>query len=260
MSTRHLLTLDAPVTAADVTKFLPHLENALAGNGPAVHALPRGKADQHSVGSRPLEFDDIAVVVSTSGTSGQPKLAMLSRSAITASVAATHQALGGPGRWLLMVPTSHIAGVQVLTRSIMAGYSPTVLDLSTSFRSKGFAAAVDNLLGAAGSERRYTSLVPTQLRRILDAGAEAVAQLVAFDAVLLGGSAPPPALVERAEGAGINIVESYGMTETSAGCVYDGMPLTGVQVTLGASDRIEIRGPVIFSGYHGEPELSRIAL
>ncbi|HVQ88068.1 MAG TPA: o-succinylbenzoate--CoA ligase [Actinomycetes bacterium] len=266
MSTDHLLTLDAPVTTEDVDRFLPHLQRALAGTGPAVHASSSNGSNPAALqpGSAtplaPSDFDGIALLVSTSGSTGAPKLAMLSRDAVMASVNATHSALGGAGRWLLMVPTSHVAGIQVLSRSVVAGYPPVVLDLSAGFRPTAFVEAVGRLLDDIGPEPRYTSLVPTQLRRILDAGGAAVAGLMALDAVLLGGSAAAPRLLDRAHGAGITIVQSYGMTETCAGCVYDGVPLEGVDVKLGEAGRIQISGPMVFSGYLGEPELTQEAI
>ena len=71
--------------------------------------------------------DDVAVVVSTSGTTGTPKGAMLTAAALTASADATHRRLGGPGRWLLALPAHHIAGLQVLVRSVVAGARPVAV-------------------------------------------------------------------------------------------------------------------------------------
>ncbi len=100
--------------------------------------------------------------------------------------------------------------------------------------------------------RAYLSLVPTQLGRALDAGV----RLDGYAAVLVGGAACPPALVERARAAGVRVVLSYGMTETCGGCVYDGEPLPGVEVAVGADGRIAVGGATLFAGYRfGPPQV-----
>ena len=105
--------------------------------------------------------DDVAVVVSTSGTTGHPKGAMLTGSALTASADATHRRLGGPGRWLLALPAHHIAGLQVLVRSVIAGRAPVAV--SPRFDVSELPAAV----AAMGSGPRYASLVAAQLDKAL---------------------------------------------------------------------------------------------
>ena len=107
-----------------------------------------------------------------------------------------------------------------------------------------FAAAT----AALGPGRRYTSLVPTQLRRILDAEGAAAA-LRSYAAVLVGGAALDPATRERALAAGVRVVTTYGMSETAGGCVYDGVPLDGVTVELDPDGRILLGGPTLASGY-----------
>ncbi|MGB9248419.1 MAG: AMP-binding protein, partial [Mycobacterium sp.] len=124
--------------------------------------------------------DDVALVVTTSGTTGTPKGALLTAAALTASAEATHDRLGGPGRWLLALPSYHIAGIQVLVRSLLAGTVPVELDVSTGFDISQLPSAVDEL----GSGRRYTALVATQLAKALDDPAAAAA-LAGLDAVLI---------------------------------------------------------------------------
>lgn len=257
-----LIAVDAPVDQHQVADFLAHLEAALGGRGPALLPLPPGPQslreqllDRAQLTKR-MEYDDIALVVPTSGSTGLPKLALLSRSALLASVTATHQELGGPGRWLLAVPTSHIAGLQVLSRSVVSGYPPVVMNLSDGFIIRDFIDSVQRLLNDIGPEPRYAALVPTQLRRVLETGGVAVAGLVALDAVLLGGAPAPEDVVEEAHAAGITLVRTYGMTETSAGCVYDGAPLPGVNVTIDDVQRICISGSVVFSGYRNDTKLT----
>jgi len=185
------------------------------------------------------------LVVRTSGSTGAAKDVVLSREAMLSSAHAALDRLGGGGHWLLALPAHYVAGLQVLLRSLVAGTEPVVLDEHPDFDR-----AVDAL---AGADRRYVSLVPTQLRRLLDGRAEA---LGTFDAVLLGGAAAPPAMLERAANAGVRVVTTYGMSETCGGCVYDGRPLDGVDVTADTEGRIHLRGPVLFDGYDGRPDLT----
>ena len=103
------------------------------------------------------------------------------------------------------------------------------------------------------------SLVPTQVRHLLDqpGGREALA---GFRAILLGGAAVPAGLRAEAAAAGARVITTYGMSETCGGCVYDGEPLDGVSVRIGADGRIQLAGPVLFSGYRGQPGLTAAAL
>lgn len=188
-----------------------------------------------------------AVVVATSGSTGAPKGVELSADALRASAAATHARLGGPGQWLLTLPAHHIAGVQVIVRSLLAGMRPVLRG------GRAFADAVATMTGA----RRYTSLVPTQLLRVLDDPVELEA-LLTFDAVLLGGAATPAPLLARARAAGVRIWTTYGMSETAGGCVYDGRPLDGVRVRL-VDGVIELAGPMLASGYRRDPAATAAA-
>ncbi|MCP2320666.1 O-succinylbenzoic acid--CoA ligase [Nocardia amikacinitolerans] len=247
-----LRTLPMP-TGSGLGDVLPHLREALEGNGPAWLPIPtsdRREARRLSDALSPGETidDDVALVVTTSGTTGVPKGAMLSASALRASGTATHDRLGGPGAWLLALPTHHIAGIQVLLRSILAGTEPTVLDVSGGFLPEALAGAVSGMRGT----RRYTALVPTQLIKALDApgAAEALAEL---DAVLVGGAATPLPVYERAKAAGINVVRTYGMSETCGGCVYEGVPLDGAEVRI-EDGRVLLGGAMIARGYRGQPD------
>ncbi|WP_051162678.1 o-succinylbenzoate--CoA ligase [Nocardia transvalensis] len=232
---------------------MPHLREALAGNGPAWLPVPTGdRRESHRLSNalrpgEPIE-DEVALVVTTSGTTGVPKGAMLSAAALRASGTATHERLGGPGQWLLALPTHHIAGIQVLLRSIQAGTEPVVLDVSDGFLPDGLATAIAGMTGP----RRYTSLVPTQLIKALDepSGAEALASL---DAVLIGGAPTPKPVLERARAAGITVVRTYGMSETCGGCVYEGIPLDGAEVRI-EDGRVLLGGAMLASGYRGLPD------
>ncbi|WP_456826512.1 o-succinylbenzoate--CoA ligase [Cellulomonas sp. P5_E12] len=225
--------------------LLPALAAALDGTGAAVCPVPDDAA-----GTTSSVGDDVAVVVRTSGSTGEPRAVLLSATALRASARATHERLAGPGRWLLALPTHHVAGVQVLVRSVLAGTTPVVLEPGP-FRAPAFVAAAAAL---ATDARRYTSLVPTQLVRLLE-DPDATTALATFDAVLLGGAAAAPELLARARAADVRVVTTYGMSETCGGCVYDGSPLAGVRVALDDDGRILLAGPVLADGYLGRPDL-----
>ena len=190
--------------------------------------------------AEPLE-DGADLVVVTSGTTGTGRGVLLAAAALRASAEATLERLGGPGDWLLALPVSAIAGLQVLCRSALAGRRPTVLAKDEPLA---------DALARMPRGRRYTALVPTQLRRLLAAEPEA---LRAFDAVLVGGAATDPGLLDRAREAGVAVITTYGMTETAGGCVYDGRPLAGVRVAVD-DDGVRLAGPTLALGYRGDLE------
>lgn len=245
-----------PLTS-DVRPALPALRRMLDGQGPLL--LPCAPGEEHGPGDA-ADTDDggrtAGVAVATSGSTGTPKRAILPTAALRASAEATHDVLGGPGRWLLALPPHHVAGLQVVLRSLLAGHEPAPGPVGLSgagFTAAGFARAVARA-GESGQRPRYVSLVPTQLDRVLDDPA-GTAALATFDAVLVGGAAARAELLDRAREAGARVVVTYGMSETAGGCVYDGVPLPGVRVGLdgAGSDggRIELGGSTVASGYLG---------
>jgi len=185
------------------------------------------------------------IVVETSGSTGQPKRVVLSRRAVLASGAATAARLGGTGPWVLALPMTYVAGLQVTCRSLAAGHRPVLLDDHGSL-----AGAV-----AAAGGAPYVSLVATQLVRALRSQDDTAA-LARCAAVLVGGGPVDRELRERAADGCIRVVATYGSAETAGGCVYDGLPLDGVAVAIGANGRIRIGGPTLFDGYEGDPALT----
>ena len=170
-----------------------------------------------------------AVVVGTSGSTGVPKGVELSAAALLHSARASLARVGArPGeRWLCCLPATHIAGLQVLVRSLVSGTDPVLADRADA-----------QTVASCGCA--HVSVVPTQLQRLLDVD---ISPLAGFSSVLLGGAAAPPGLLDAARAARVPVVTTYGMTETCGGCVYDGIPLDGVRVEGGDEDgRIWIGG------------------
>jgi o-succinylbenzoate---CoA ligase len=270
---RPLHAVVLPVTEAG-GRLLELLAGALDGTGPAILPLdpdlpperlaavldtfaPAAVHTADGVIQRPAAQPagpDTAVVIATSGSTGQPKGVELSAAALRHSARATLDRVGAAAgqRWLLCLPATHIAGIQVLIRSLVAGTDPVVT-----------ARAEPDVL--AGSGCAHVSIVPTQLRRLMDAD-PAAAWARGFTSVLLGGAAAPAALVGSARAAGVPVITTYGMSETCGGCVYDGLPLDGVMIATtsdgdrAGGGRIRISGPVLFSGYRGRPDLTAAAM
>lgn len=199
----------------------------------------------------PEFFTGVDLVIPTSGSSaGQPRLVGLSVEALIASAKATELALNGPGRWILALPTHHIAGAMILLRAAVADTNPQIVDTSQGFDPQALIPAIrgvtqDELPG-------YLSLVPTQLAQCLDAGEEVMDALRRLSAILVGGAATNQQLLTRALEAGLNVRTTYGMTETAGGCVYDGQPVPGTCVRAVDWDgrtRLAINGPTLMTRY-----------
>jgi len=252
-----------PVHAVLVKRATPRLAELLAaaldGTGPAIlpldAGLPAGRLarligalgpgsieDAEGVttarsGSNRGVAEGTAVVVGTSGSTGAPKGVELSAAALRYSARASLDRVGArPGeRWLCCLPATHVAGLQVLVRSLVSGTEPALAERADA-----------ETLAVSGCA--HVSLVPVQLRRLLE-GPDGRAALAGFSSVLLGGAAAPAGLLATARAARVPVVTTYGMTETCGGCVYDGVPLDGVRVEIRDDERIWIAGPVLFSGY-----------
>ena len=170
--------------------------------------------------------DGDALVVATSGTTGDPRAVVLTHDAVRASAEATSRRLEvdpTTDRWLCCLPLAHVGGLSVVTRAVVTDTPVTVHD--------GFdAGAVD---AAADAGCTLTSLVPTALLRIEPAR---------WRRILLGGSAIP---ADRPA----NAIATYGMTETGSGVVYDGSPLEGVEVQVGDDGEIHLRAPMLLRCY-----------
>ncbi|MDH6235642.1 AMP-binding protein [Cryobacterium sp. CG_9.6] len=240
-----LIPVNGP-EAVDPRELMALLREALAGRGDAV--LPsEASAEQRSMGTVPRR---VAAVIETSGSTDAPKRVMLSTDALLASAAASADALGGPGQWLLALPTHYVAGLQVLVRSIAAETTPVVLPLG-HVEPHDFAAYAETMT----EPLRYVSLVPVQLARLLDAADDPriLAVLRRFTAILVGGQAIRPEIMTQADHLGVRVVRTYGSSETSGGCVYNGIPIgnTGARVVDG---QLQLTGAVLADGYLDDPE------
>ncbi|OKX86155.1 o-succinylbenzoate--CoA ligase [Corynebacterium glutamicum] len=252
MNTRVLEAL--PVDLADPTAILGDLEDAISGKKTFLPIPVQDKTraqllrDSQRVG---LAIDpSIALVMATSGSTGTPKGAQLTPLNLVSSADATHQFLGGEGQWLLAMPAHHIAGMQVLIRSLIAGVEPLAIDLSIGFHIDAFADAAAELKNTG--DRVYTSLTPMQLLKAMDS-LQGIEALKLFDVILVGGAALSKQARISAEQLDINIVTTYGSSETSGGCVYDGKPIPCAKVRI-SDERIELGGPMIAQGYRNAPE------
>lgn len=222
--------------------------------------------------------EPIALVVGTSGSTGTPKRTALTVGALAASAVATENFFeanaDAASQWLLALPAHYIAGAQVLARSVLAGTSPVIARSviePVHFSPEVFLQAVEHM----SSARRFISLVPTQLHKLLESadadphlGAEIHEALGSFTGILLGGAPASTDLLAAATALGLNTVTTYGSAETAGGCVYSGSVLPGVRVELVPEEgmpavpdtggepaqvgRIWISGAHLASGYIGD--------
>ena len=196
---------------------------------------PAHVVDEHGeiharANGRSVEPGD-ALVVATSGTTGDPKGVVLTHDAVAASARATSRRIGidhERDHWLACLPLAHIGGLSVVTRAVVTDTALTV--------HAGFDAAAVRDAAIAGCT--VTSLVSTALARI---------DAALFRVIVLGGARPP---ADRPA----NTVTTYGMTETGSGIVYDGMPLDGVEVRLSVDGEIAVRGPMLLRTYRDDSD------
>ena len=276
-----ILSADEP---ANPQEILRAFERSLTGD------LPNNARDNQDPRRQTEDPESIALVVGTSGSTGAPKQTALSVRALRASARATERffadypSIGSakqrravseePAQWLLALPAHYVAGAQVLARSVLAGTTPVVAASVTdgvSFTPEVFLNAAERLSCA----RRFISLVPTQVHKLLEAaeaspalGSEIYDALGQFTGILLGGAPASASLLTAARELGLNVVTTYGSAETAGGCVYSGVALLGVRLRVVPEDagladspvmggaeaagRIWLGGEHLASGYLGD--------
>ena len=246
---------------ADPQVILRAFERSLTGD------LPNNARDGQDPRGQTEDPESIALVVGTSGSTGAPKQTALSVRALRASARATERffadypSIGSskprrvvseePAQWLLALPAHYVAGAQVLARSVLAGTTPVVAASVTdgvSFTPEVFLNAAERLSCA----RRFVSLVPTQVHKLLEAaeaspalGSEIYDALGQFTGILLGGAPASASLLTAARELGLNVVTTYGSAETAGGCVYSGVALPGVQLRVVPEDASLADSPVM---------------
>jgi len=242
----------AVIDVSDPRSLWEPLSAALFEEGPAVLPRPGGAKISHTA---PLEVpDDTALVIETSGTTGAPKRVALTAEAVLAGATLTSNALGG-GSWLLALPAHYIAGIQVCVRAHLAGTTPLFLH-PEPFSTAAVLSRVEQWQAEGHEGPLFTSLVPAQLQRLVEEALHTPALhtvMQRWDAILVGGQALRPALAEQASEAGYEVIRTYGSSETAGGCVWDGVPLPGVELK-DIDGRIAITGPMLASGYLEDAE------
>ena len=247
----HAVMLSA-VEPADPQVILRAFERSLTGD------LPNSARDGQDPRGQIEAPESIALVVGTSGSTGAPKQTALSVQALRASARATERFFADypssgsskprravsedPAQWLLALPAHYVAGAQVLARSVLAGTAPVVAASVTdgvSFTPEVFLNAAERL----SCTRRFVSLVPTQVHKLLEAaeanptlGSEIYDALGQFTGILLGGAPASASLLAAARELGLNVVTTYGSAETAGGCVYSGTALPGVRLRVVPED------------------------
>ena len=232
------------------------------GTGPAIGLLPGSGSTAHRsmiatavVPGAPVPAQ-VAVVVATSGSTGNPAGVLLPGSSLRAAACGFAERAGQPEghRWVATLPLHHAGGLMVAVRSVVAGTSPVAvasLGGGAAFSVEAFAAATAHALELSAQDARplAVSLVPPMLAKLDAAGADGWDLLAEYDAVLVGGAATTRTLVDRLLFAGVHLFTSYGMTETCGGAVFDGRPLDGVRVEVEPDGRLAIVGDQVALGY-----------
>jgi fatty-acyl-CoA synthase len=158
-----------------------------------------------------VDPDEIAVLLFTSGTTGEPKAAVLRHRHLTSYIITTVEFMGADDdeAQLISVPAYHVAGISAVLSCLYSGRRIVYLP--------GFAAE-DWLDTVEGEGITQAMVVPTMLGRVLDLMEQRGTKLSSLRHLSYGGGRMPVELVERAMTMlpGVNFVNAYGLTETSS--------------------------------------------
>jgi o-succinylbenzoate---CoA ligase len=238
----------AVVPANDTVKALLVLAEVLENKKAIFVSAPEVNGVRPTIDPLPEQVEDkIACVVESSGSTGTPKRISISTSALLHAARSGQERLGPLGQWLLALPINFIAGQQVLLRSLLADQQPVIMNTAVPFTAEAFLRSAMLMKNPI----RYTSLVPAQLAKLVSEAEKdklLLTTLQGFRAILVGGQSTPDELRNKALELGINVVVSYGMTETAGGCVYDGVPLDGVRLKIAPDSRLLISGKTLAEG------------
>ncbi len=258
---------DPAVVLCDRARAPRAAEAAALAGLPAPRRLPLPPASREGALVEAHDADACHSIVHTSGTAGRAKGVMLTYGGLWASAAASALNLGldPADRWLACLPLHHVGGLSIPIRGAIYG---TAVELHA-----GFDAAAVNAALRAG-EVTLVSVVPTMLRRMLDADREPFGGSVR--AALVGGGPVPPALLERAAARGLPVIQTYGLTEAASQVTTlspaeamsrlgsAGRPLLSAEVRVdapvGEPGEILIRGPSVTPGYFRDPEATAAAI
>lgn len=201
----------------------------------------------------PIYSDEPAIVLVTSGSMGEPKAVELPLSALAASAEAAAIELGAPTTWLTALPVTGIGGLNTLIRAALAGSAPVIWDGvggAEGFSAESFTPYLRALRQSADKQKlaAAVSLVPTQIER-LRTDVKALEVLSKLDFVLVGGAALSSAAIDQLNTFGVNLIRTYGATETSGGVVWNHNPIGDTQICLSPENEIQIEGSCLASFY-----------
>ncbi|MDO9486542.1 MAG: AMP-binding protein [Actinomycetota bacterium] len=267
MPDRPLARIPVPPGADGLAVLIQALRSALAGTGPAIAPIPTVsattsndyvtqllQATRPGDASTPLESEEIAVVIATSGSTQNPKGVLHTTASLTALTSAALGSVHSTPQWIAALPLTSMGGLNVLIRSVSTGLDPIAvasLGGASPFTPSAFLEAFSSAQQRSTDVR--VSLVAAQLRRLL-AEPQAAVALAQCAQILVGGGPLPLVTAEAARAANVAVTTTYGATETAGGCVFNGLPLNGVDVAIDELDsQIILSGPMVALGYRCDP-------